>query len=438
MHALRTDHSRALTDSSRSRCPLPWSYASTLRGLLAALTLLLTGASASAAPPPVAPRPPSAAQDNTIPDQVYVFRKRRGSIEVVSQSGVVTRNSLSGVELESDSKTTKLDASEVQRVVFGETPPSFRDGQTYFARGDYENAAARFQVAATDAATRPVVQAAARLAAGESYLHWAASDPVHYSNAIDEFSTFFTDFPDNRELPKAERLHARALLCSGEPVLAATIYRGTFDKLAGTQAAEGYQVSDCLESGMQAAKALFDGGDTLGARELLDSLERALDAIIAALSAEEGADEAQVAAYEALRSQTRIVRDGYAELVGGNLQAAKAFFENQYRKTSPTDPAAVRFSTLLGLAEVRLLDGQLREAEMLFAKVAALDYADRDRVALALIGQAKSTVALKDSDSAARSKKLLSRVIEQYGDTPSAREARELFPEYEPPTAEDR
>ena len=115
-------------------------------------------------------------------------------------------------------------------------------------------------------------------------------------------------------------------------------------------------------------------------------------------------------------------RDGFAELVGGNLQAAKNFFENQYlTKISPTDPAAIRYAVTYGLAEVRRRDGKLREAELLFATVAAIDYSNRDRVAAALVGQAQCAKSIADSDSNARFKALLQTVIKDYGDTPAAR-----------------
>ena len=364
----------------------------------------------------------------SVPDQVFVLR--RSSNEVVSFSGVLTRNDMSGVELQEGSKTSEWDASDVRRVVLGDLPPSYRDGQTLFARGDWENAAARFKIAATDAAARPIVQASARLLAGQSLLRWGALDPVHFGEARSEFDTFLAEHPENREVPLAQRLRARAAWLSGDPAAAGAGYREVFEKLSGTSAAPGYDALECVAAGVQAGRALLAAEDTLAAREVFTQVDSAASALISELEAAPNPAQAgALATLQNLRGVARVGQDGFAELVGGNLQSAKNYFADKVQNVGPTTPPAERFAALLGLARAELAEGKLRDAEFRFAQVAALDYTDRDRVAEALVGQAECAQKIGGPDAAAESKALLALVLEQYGETPAALLARERLPD---------
>jgi TolA-binding protein len=93
---------------------------------------------------------------------------------------------------------------------------------------------------------------------------------------------------------------------------------------------------------------------------------------------------------------------------------------------------ALRFGATLGLAEALLAEGKAREAQFLFARISALDYTDRDRVARALVRMAEAAKALADPDYKKQAQAWLGDVLERFGDTPWAARARELLNEIGP------
>jgi len=351
------------------------------------------------------------------PDQIAV-RARRGD-SVAQVHGVVTRNGLDDVVATVDGKEEKYDSAYVLNVTFGDVPSTYRDGQLFSERGDHASAAANFKLAAGDGDARPVVAAAARLRAAEALLAWGASDPPRFAEAAEQAQRFLADNADNREVPRAQMLHARALLLSGKPAEAATAYREVYGKLAGDGAAEGYERAQCFRAGVHAARALLAAGDTLGARELYSTMSSTLGPIVAGLDAAT-AEHAQLAA--ALDEAG--LGEGYAELAAGNTAQALTFFQNKANALAADSRGSERFGTLLGLGEALLASSRPREAQILLAEVSALDPFDRDRVARALLGQVEALKALSAPPESTNP--LLSTVVERYGDTPSAQRAREL------------
>ena len=63
-------------------------------------------------------------------------------------TGTVLSNGLEEVTVDVKGSTRKIDSQTVQRVVFGQVPAAFRDGEAYSLRGDFENAASSFRLAA--------------------------------------------------------------------------------------------------------------------------------------------------------------------------------------------------------------------------------------------------------------------------------------------------
>ena len=116
------------------------------------------------------------------PDQIYVLDTRSGSINMLP--GIVQDYGLAETVIIRNGKERKYDTSRVERIVWGSVSGSFREGRTYFERGDFENAAAKFLVAATNDERAPV-QAAARMLAAQSYLELSVKSPDRISDAID-------------------------------------------------------------------------------------------------------------------------------------------------------------------------------------------------------------------------------------------------------------
>lgn len=362
---------------------------------------------------------PAAAQEGkpSKPDQIAV-RSRRGD-SVTQVHGLVTANTLEDVVATVDGKDEKFDSGLVLNVTFGDVPGTFRDGVLFSERGDHASAAANFKLAAGDGEARPVVAAAARLRSAEALLAWGAAEPARFAEAAEQAERFLTDNAQNREVPRAQMVRARALWLSGKPAEAAAAYREVFSKLAGDTAAEGYDRAQCFRAGVLAARALLASGDTLGAREIYASINGTLGPIVAGLDA----TSAEYAELAAVLDEAGM-GEGYAELAAGNTAQALTFFQNKQRSLDANSRASERFGTLLGLGEALLASSRPREAQIALAEVSAMDPLDRDRVARALLGQVQALTAL--AAPAESIKPLLSTIVERYGDTPSAQRAREL------------
>jgi tetratricopeptide (TPR) repeat protein len=340
-------------------------------------------------------------------------------------TGTVTTNGLDKVVMSIAGEDEDYRSELVERITWGDVPPSYRDGRTYFDRGLFADAAAQFRLAAGDAGTRELVKADARLLAAESLLRWGASEPIHFSEAAEEAARFEKDNPSNRDLPRARVLHARASWLAGDTETAAEIYRAVYGEWQGDSGSPGYEREFCLEAGLQAARVLLAAKDTLGARELFTSIDATVGSALAGLEATDPASRRLTAIQD-----EALLGEGFAELAAGNFRQALTFFEGKVNPKANGNTRSgsdtLRFGATLGLGEALFEAGRVREAQMNFARVAALDHTDRDHSARALLRLAECTQKLVDPDYQANACAWCSTVVDQYGDTPWAAPAREL------------
>jgi hypothetical protein len=400
--SLRRPHfHRALSLAARSTCLV-----------VAALpAAAVPGASRTEAPPQ--------GERTGRPDQV-LYKSRRG--EVGSVNGVVVRNDLSKVVVEvAGAEPRELEWDTVERVTFGDVPAAFVEARAYVDRGDFENAAAQFRLAAGDVGARGVVQAAARLAAAEALLSQGAVDRASFSAAREEAERFLADHPQNRDVPLARMVAARAARLSGDAAGAAELYRSIYREVAGAAPTPGYRRVLGFRAGLEAAESYLAAGAAAQAREIYAEMETLLPRALAELD-EGDARRAQLAA---IQSEARL-GEGYVLLASKSTAQAKTFFQGQLRSASPHD-WSLRSGAHLGLAEALLAEGDTRRARFEFASVSAMDHVDRGRVARALVGLAECALALADAgDPRTDVKRWLDTVRERYGDTPAVLKAQEL------------
>lgn len=352
-------------------------------------------------------------------DQV---REIRADGEVRVRTGEVTVNELDRVVLiESNGRERTLEASEVAGVEFKDVPRSYEDARLYQTRGEWESAAEQYRTAADDSGTRDVVRASARLRAGAVLLRGGATNPRFFGEARSELERFISDYPSNRELPRAQALLARALHLSGEPAAAADAYASVFDKVTDGAAATGYDVVSCLEAGLRGGYARLDAGDAAGGELAFRNCATAAASALAALT--EGASTQP--ALLALEQRARL-GEGFCMIASGQEDSAATFFQREVDREDDLEPSA-RFVAHLGLAEALLARGESRRAQFEFAHVSALDFADADRRARALVGLARCDQAIGDTNSDDRVRRWLTAAVEEYGDTPAARTAQELL-----------
>ena len=380
------------------------SLSSSVSSGLLALTISLVGGAAAN---------PASAQGR--PDQIYVLDTRSGKIDMLA--GVVQEHGLEKTVIVRSGKERSYDSSRIERIVWGDVLGSFREGRTYFDRGDYENAAAKFLVAATDDLRTPV-QAASRLLAAQSFLNLSMKQPDRISDAIEQARRYMDDYADGAGLPQARTMHARAKWLAGEAAEAAALFDAIFQEASAGDITLGYKITPCLRAGLSAARAYLAAGETLPARETYLKLRQRAESGIAAL--EEGSKEH--AELHKLSLEAR-AGEGFTLTAGKQGKQAITFFESQLRSAKKTD-SALRYASLLGLGEAFLAENRVREAQIKFAQVSSLDHTDRDRVARALFRLAESTESLADPNSTGTVKAWLNTIVNEYGDTLWANPAR--------------
>jgi len=361
---------------------------------------------------------PSVAAQSARPDQVVRMNPRTQKTSTIT--GVITEDSLEFVKVDQGGRETKNQAVEIVKVTWGNVPAAFRDGVTFQNRGDFASAVAKFQLAA-DSAEREVVQAAARYHAAKSLLSAGASDPNQFDAAIAECDKFLADYANNRQVPHVREIKARATMLAGRAAEAAALYKALYEEGANDPATTGYSRELCLSAGISAARAFLAAGDGLAARELFAGLDPAYAGLIAAHGDETTAKHAELAGARA----EVMVGEGFCLIAADQVDQAVSFFETKL--TDSELPSRGQFAASLGLAEALVTKGDLRRAQIEFAKVSAIDHTDRDRAARARVGLADTTLKLQDSDATTSAKQLLTNVTSFYGDTPAAKRAAELL-----------
>lgn len=389
-----------------------------LLGLTCPALVAATSGPALSSPQPGMLVAPSTALSRTSvqgrPDQIFRKNPRNGRVTIVA--GQIIENTLDAVKLQVGNKEENVPAVQVLRIEWGETPTSYKDGLIHMDRGDYENALAQFRIAATDAATRPVVQADARLRAVHALIAWGGTNAERFAEAVEEADRFLNDYADDRALPDATKTKARALHLAGKPAEAGAIYEALYQQ--GVAEAKGYDAVLCLDAALAGAEAYLAASDTLKARELFKAAETGFSDLHGASA------DATLAERTYLLNQRGAASagEGFCLLVGKDTSGAKSFFEGALRQNDA--PSAEIHSARLGLAQIHLAAGESKEAMLLFAQVSALDSTSRDRVAAALLGLAASSQASGASNGLKVARTSLTRIQEGYGDTPSAAEAK--------------
>ncbi|MBM3987229.1 MAG: hypothetical protein FJ294_04620 [Planctomycetes bacterium] len=350
------------------------------------------------------------------PDQVFVKSKRDGSVSMVT--GVVQRYELGKVTVAVGSKENNYDALQVQSVEWGDVPPSFREGHIYAARRSWADAAKSFRVAAGDASARDVVKAAAKRHLAETLIQGGGSDAARFTEAATEAQSYLAAFAANADVPAVRMLHARALWLSGKPAEAGAAYRGVHGEFKADATAAGYDPILCLQAGVQAARALLDGKDTLGAREVYAALESQVGPLLASDSLRKL--ELQAIADEAALGQ------GFVDLAGGQAKQALNFFQSRVNALKPDSAPTARFAAQLGLGEALLADNKPREASLMLAKVVGLDCDDRDRALRATVKLAEAYSKLPDADARTQACARVKDALNNAASAPASLRARQL------------
>ena len=214
---------------------------------------------------------------------------------------------------------------------------------TYRRKGEYAEAVDAFRVAATDASTREVVQADARLKAAEALLMLGASDAGQFQEAASEADKLVSDFGDSSLVPRARYVAGRALRLSGQDAAAAAALEALYNEGSTEPATAGYTRRACLEAGLEAAWCYLAAGETLKARELFGGAKGGLEMLVGSMGEADAASRQAVEAAAGEAAQG----EGFCMLAGGQTDQALSFFE---RTTGRADrPAGARLLRCSGV-----------------------------------------------------------------------------------------
>ena len=385
----------------------------TLGARVLAAAFLVAASIGSGSTPSAAPLPQGK------PDQVF-YRNARGDVR--SDSGRIIENSLTQTVIEDQRGDEKKRASDiVVRVVFSRVPPAFTDGKAYGARGDFENAAAKFRLVAGDSSVREPVRARARFLAAQALMDQGKLDAEAFASARGEWETYLSDHAEDRDVPLGRMHLGRAALLSGDAAKALEVFSALFEEAGSGTPTTGYPLALCYRAGIAASEVALSQGDADTARAILGSIESGLPAVLSGLEEDDPARRTLLAVQSAAR-----LGEGWLLLSAGQTAQAVTFFRTQVQNAQSGD-SELRFGALLGLAEALLADGEARAAQIEFAKVSSLDFASPDRVARALTGLAACALKLPDAKARTQAKQWVQTVITDFGDTPAVLTARELI-----------
>ncbi len=337
-----------------------------------------------------------------------------------SHRGVVQENTLERTVIEVDGSKKRVDSDKVTGITFGAVPESYNDAVAYFDRRDFENAAKSFQVAAGDGASSDVVKASARMLAARSWMSHGAADPSGFGEAQTQVDALLASYPDNRDVPAARLLLARAKRMAGDAAGAAEEYKALYAQATPEGTATGYSAELCYEAGLGAAQASLTAGDVDGANALFNEVSSRVASLLAGMNE----NDVSFRAMTGIGAEARL-GEGFCLLARGSNSQARTFFQGQLSSAPKT--GALRQGARLGLAEALLAGERYREASIEFAKVNATDFSNRDRMARSLLGLAQCYLNLPDTDGRQQAKTRLEAVRAHYGDTPSALRAQELL-----------
>lgn len=339
-------------------------------------------------------------------DTVYRYNERTEKTQTLQ--GKVTEDTLGGLKMiRGGDKTSEYPATDIVQVVFGDLPVGLSDGRKLVKRGEYEQAIASFQGAATDDDVREPVRAQARLESIQAMMAWGATDRSRFAGAISEADRFISDFSTSRHLPAARAMKARAAWLSGDAEAARDGYAALYE--AGSAADSGYLALDVADAALQGGLAAYAAGDASKGRELMGMAENAYRAVE---STRPGA-----ASRALVGAELASLAESLSKVARGDFSGARSGLQ---RAMDSKESDAAKMAARLAFAKVLLNEGEVFEAKLAFAQVAAIDHSSADRRAEAMIGLADVALAEGGDDAEARAREHLQRVVKGYGDTPAA------------------
>lgn len=405
----------------RARTGLAPAIATAIAPVAAGCLLLASGsAAASSSSAAIAHAFGASLATATVPQQSgavdQVFVQRRGSVRPFS--GKLVKNGLEAVVLEIEGEEREFPAVDIVRVSVGILPNSYLEGRSMAKAGDLDNAVRAFQLAADDSEASEAARAQAHLEASRALIAQAGRNGGDFSTAITSAEEFLTAFADHRETPAARALLGRAQVLSGDSATGAATYAALFGELQDGTPTTGYGLVDCLQAGLEAARAYARAGDADAARSTYDQLGEELPRANGAL---EPNDPRQ----SQLRRLTSLAElgEGWAFLAEDKSTQAKNFFNNKLENAERGD-FLLRAGARVGLGEALLSSGNADKAQFEFARASALVSGDRDLAARALLGLANALVEVGAPKDVMLP--VLTSLTQTYGDTPAARAGREL------------
>jgi TolA-binding protein len=328
--------------------------------------------------------------------------------QVTSETYEEVRYRKSGVSSEQ-----RLSADRVVRIVYGDAPDAYKQGERFFENYDYENAVSSFKLA-MESNARDWVKTYARLWIGRSYQAWGAADPGKYKDAISAYEELLKENPKTRFYAEVLFNQAECYSRSGDVSNAVATYerlgKDAYDLKLG--------VVWEARSKHGKAQAKLSGG-------LLDEAERDFRSseTFAVEQAGKTEDAGVKAELERLASLDRLSQ-GSVMISRKKYSQAKDFFNEIIKNTASTPDAMAGAQN--GLGECFLAEKQIKDAQMQFA-IAKVQYGaviEEAAKATYFLGVCCEELGDKEPKSKKRAQDYFQEVVDLYGSTSWAKEAR--------------
>jgi tetratricopeptide (TPR) repeat protein len=308
----------------------------------------------------------------------------------------------------------RLSADKVIRIVYGDAPDAFKQGEKFFENYDYENAISSFKLSMEAANARDWVKTYARLWIGRSYQAWGAASSEKYRDAVSTYEELLKEDPKTRFYAEVLFNQAECHSLSGDVSSAVA----TFDRLSK----DAY---DLKLGVVWEARAKHGKAEAKLAGGLLDEAER--DFRSSMTFAEEQAAKAEdpsvAAELKRLAGLDRLAQ-GSVMIKRKKYNQAKDFFKQILNDTASEQEA--RAGAQNGLGECYLAEKLLKDAQMQFA-VAKVQYGsvtEEAAKATYFLGVCCEELGDKEPKAKKRAQDYFQEVVDLYGATVWAKEAR--------------
>ncbi|MFH2001156.1 MAG: tetratricopeptide repeat protein [Planctomycetota bacterium] len=354
-------------------------------------------------------------EDLSAQNRDVIVRKDSGKKQAVDK---VISETYKEITYKSQSAERTLATDKVKEIIYYDIPDPYRAAQTYLNKGEYENAISSFKLAMEKRTTRSWVKTYSLFQIAKAYQQWGAKDSKKYNDAISNYEELLKQDPETRFYPEV-------LFNIGD------CYSSLKDNAKAIQAFQtlGQEAYDKKLGVLWEAKAKYEKANTQLNSGAFDDAERDFRSAMTfaadqAKAAEKVNDNPVLVTELDHLSTMASLRQGTVMIRKNKIKDARRFFDDILSSSSSS--RAAKAGACCGLAECLMTEGDLKEAQIEFAKSKVLYFDIPEESAKATYFLGELCLLLKDREPnyKKRAKDYFQEVLDYYPDTSWVNKAR--------------